>query len=171
METRSLEVATFAGGCFWCTEAAFRRMEGVVKVTPGYMGGSLDNPTYAEVKAGTSGHAEVVQVEFDTAVTSYAKLLDWFFRVHDPTTVDRQGQDEGTQYRSVVFFHTPKQQAQANRAKAASQAKFEEEIVTQVVPASDFYVAEEEHQFFFERNPEHPDSVEVIAPKLRKVGL
>ena len=147
------EVATFGAGCFWGVEAAFRQVEGVLCTSVGYMGGALENPTYEDVCTDRTGHAEVVHVEFDPALVSYAHLLDVFWSNHDPTTANRQGPDVGTQYRSVIFFHTPEQQAQvtASLEREASSGRFHRPVVTQIVPASAFYRAEEYHQQYLEK--------------------
>jgi peptide-methionine (S)-S-oxide reductase len=146
-------IATFGGGCFWGVESAFREIEGVAAVTSGYMGGSLKHPTYRQVCSDKSGHAEVVQVEYDPAIVSYEQLLELFWEIHDPTTMNRQGPDVGTQYRSVIFYHDAKQKAaaEASRKRLDESGEFGEPIVTQIVPASIFYRAEEYHQRYYER--------------------
>jgi peptide-methionine (S)-S-oxide reductase len=140
------ENATFGGGCFWGVEVEFRNVPGVKNTAVGYMGGTLDEPTYEQVCTDRTGHAEVVQVDYDPDEVSYDQLLDTFWRVHDPTQLNRQGPDVGSQYRSVVFFHTPEQQEQALASKARLQAGLDRPVVTEVVPASDFWRAEEYHQ-------------------------
>ncbi len=147
------ETATFGAGCFWGVEAEFRRTPGVVATAVGYEGGSKDNPTYKEVCTDRTGHAEVVQVEYDPALVSYNDLLKVFWTNHDPTTLNRQGPDFGSQYRSVVFFHSPQQQEQAENSKAALEASnvFKRPIVTQIVPAETFYIAEDYHQQYLEK--------------------
>lgn len=140
------EKATFGGGCFWGVEVAFRNVPGVTDTAVGYMGGTVDNPTYEQVCTDRTGHAEVVQVEFDPDEVSYEQLLDTFWELHDPTQLNRQGPDVGTQYRSVVFFNTPEQQEQAVASKARIQAQNVDPVVTEVVPATDFWRAEEYHQ-------------------------
>jgi peptide-methionine (S)-S-oxide reductase len=140
------ETATFGAGCFWGVEIAFRNVPGVLETAVGYEGGTLPNPTYEDVCSHTTGHAEVVQVEFDPAGVSYEELLDVFWNVHDPTQVNRQGPDIGSNYRSVIFFHSPGQQEQALASKARTQARFDRPIATQIVPASDFWRAEDYHQ-------------------------
>ncbi|WP_447979388.1 peptide-methionine (S)-S-oxide reductase MsrA [Candidatus Nitrospira bockiana] len=164
------EVATLAGGCFWCLEAVYAQMKGVHRVESGYMGGHVDDPSYEAVCTGATGHAEVVQLTFDPQETSYRELLEVFFAIHDPTTVNRQGNDVGTQYRSAIFCHTPEQQAVANELIAAltKDKVFERPIVTQVVPASRFYKAEDYHQEYFARNPSQPYCQYVVAPKVAK---
>jgi peptide-methionine (S)-S-oxide reductase len=149
-----MEKATFGAGCFWGVEDLFRKVEGVADAVSGYEGGTLDNPTYKDVCTNTSGHAEVVEVDFDPAQVSYATLLETFWKMHDPTTLNRQGPDTGTQYRSVIFFHTPEQQQAAKTAKAAEDqsGRHASAIVTEIVPAETFWRAEEYHQRYFEKN-------------------
>ncbi len=148
------EIATFGAGCFWGVEAAFRKMNGVVSTTVGFMGGHLENPTYEDVCTGTTGHAEVVQVEYDLDVISYEELLEVFWEIHDPTSRNRQGPDVGHQYRSVIFYHNDRQKAAAKASKERLQAsdRFEREIVTEIKPASKFYQAEEYHQRYYEKH-------------------
>ena len=143
--------ATFGAGCFWGVEAAFRKVEGVIDVTVGYSGGTLENPTYGDVCTGTTGHAEVVEVEYDPSEVSYEELLEVFWENHDPTTLNRQGPDVGTQYRSAIFFHTPEQEAAARASKERAQERFKKPIVTEIVPVSEFYRAEEYHQQYLEK--------------------
>jgi len=152
---RKLDKATFAGGCFWCMEAPFDKLPGVTSVTSGYTGGQKRNPTYEEVSAGSTGHAEAVQVVFDPAVISYGKLLDVFWHNIDPTVSNRQFCDVGTQYRSAIFTHDEEQRrlAEASRAELAKSKPFRENIVTEIVPASEFYPAEEYHQKYYQKNP------------------
>jgi peptide-methionine (S)-S-oxide reductase len=147
-----MEKATFGAGCFWGIEAEFRKVEGVVDVTVGYSGGALENPTYKDVCSGTTGHAEVVEVEYDPSKVSFEELLEVFWENHDPTTPNRQGPDVGTQYRSAIFFHTPEQEAAARASKEQAQARFKNPIVTEITPAAEFYRAEEYHQRYFEKN-------------------
>jgi len=163
--------ATLAGGCFWCLEAVFQQLKGVDRVESGYAGGRLADPTYEQVCSGTTGHAEVVQVTFDPAVVSFADLLEIFFVIHDPTTLNRQGADVGTQYRSAVFFHTPEQQAEATRVVRELEASrvWESPIVTEIVPLERFYPAEEYHRDYFRRNPGQGYCRAVIAPKVAKL--
>ena len=163
--------ATFGNGCFWCTEAVLEQLDGVIDVTSGFMGGTVDHPTYEQVCTGTTGHAEVVQVTFDPARISYDMLLDWFFRSHDPTTLNRQGADEGTQYRSVIFTHTPAQAEQARQKIAQLNPAFGNHIVTEVTPAAEFWSAEAYHQDYFRNHPGQGYCRAVIAPKLHKLGL
>jgi peptide-methionine (S)-S-oxide reductase len=169
MDTK-MEVATLAGGCFWCLEAVFDDLEGVESVESGYMGGETTNPTYEQVCEGDTGHAEVVQVKFDPAVLSFTDLLKVFFVIHDPTTLNRQGNDAGTQYRSAIFYHSPDQKAAAERviANITREKLYRDPIVTQVAPASAFYVAEGYHQEYFARNPYQPYCQFVVAPKVAK---
>ena len=165
---RNAAVATFAGGCFWCTEAVFAELAGVTKVIPGYTGGHVPRPTYEQVCEGTTGHAEGVEVHFDPAEVSYRDLLEVFFATHDPTTKDRQGHDVGTQYRSAVFVHDAEQRAEAERLIVALDAEgvFEGPIVTEVVDAGPFYPAEAYHQRFYANNPGYGYCRVVIDPKL-----
>ena len=160
------EYATFGGGCFWCTEALFQTVPGVRTVTPGYAGGSWENPTYEQVCSGRTGHAEVIQVEFEPRVIGYENLLEYFWRAHDPTTLNRQGADSGTQYRSIVLYHDEAQRKIAQESKNAAQAAFEMPITTEIAPLKAFYPAEERHQNYFRRNPAAPYCVIVIQPKL-----
>ena len=164
------ETAIFGGGCFWCIEAVFQRLRGVKEVVSGYMGGQVENPTYRQVCNGDTGHVEVVRVKFDPNEIAYRDLLEVFFAVHDPTTVNRQGNDVGEQYRSVIFYTSKQQEQQAEDTIAAlNEAKaFPEPIVTSVEPASTFYVAEGYHQEYFDNNRTQPYCQFVIAPKLRK---
>jgi peptide-methionine (S)-S-oxide reductase len=165
------EVATFAGGCFWCIEAVFEQLPGVVDVRSGFMGGTTANPTYREVCTEDTGHAEVVQVTFDPAKVSYDALLDWFWKSHDPTSLNRQGADEGPQYRSAVFFHSPEQKVAAERSKAAAQKAFADPIVTEITEAGAFTEAEGYHQDYYRQNRAAPYCRAVIQPKLKKLGL
>lgn len=163
--------ATLAGGCFWCTEAVLERLPGVIDVTSGYVGGTVDNPTYEQVCSGATGHAEAVQVTFDPARISYRELLDWFFQAHDPTTLDRQGNDYGTQYRSAIFFHDDAQRDEAAKAKAKWQEHYGGRIVTEITKVSKFWPAEAYHQDYFAQNPNQPYCRAMIPPKLKKLGL
>lgn len=162
------EVATFGSGCFWCSEAVYQSVDGVLKVTSGYMGGNTENPTYEQICTGNTGHAEVIQVEFDSEIVTFAELVHHFFQSHDPTTLNRQGHDVGTQYRSVVFTHTEEQQHSAENVKAELDAggSFATPIVTHIEPAQTFYPAEDYHQNFYNRNKTHPYCANVITPKL-----
>jgi peptide-methionine (S)-S-oxide reductase len=147
-----MEKATFGAGCFWGVEEAFRKVEGVVDVAVGYAGGHTENPTYGDVCSGTTGHAEVAEVEYDPSKISYEKLLEVFWENHDPTTPNRQRPDVGTQYRSAIFFHNPEQEAAARASKEEAQTRFKDPIVTEITSASEFYRAEEYHQRYFEKN-------------------
>ncbi|HET7598528.1 MAG TPA: peptide-methionine (S)-S-oxide reductase MsrA [Burkholderiales bacterium] len=164
------EVATLGGGCFWCLEAVFDGLRGVREVESGYMGGSKPNPTYEEVCRGRTGHAEVVRVSFDPGVVSFEEILEVFFVIHDPTTRDRQGNDVGPQYRSVVFFHTPEQKATAERVigKLTGAKLWRHPIVTEIEPAGPFFRAEDYHQEYFTRNPYQPYCQFIVAPKVAK---
>lgn len=164
------EVATLAGGCFWCLEAVYDEMKGVEAVESGYMGGRTLNPTYREVCDGETGHAEVVRITFDPATVSFRELLEVFFVIHDPTTLNRQGNDAGTQYRSAIFYHSPEQKTVAEEVIASLNAAklWDDPIVTEVTPASTLYVAEDYHQEYFERNPAQPYCLFVVAPKVIK---
>ena len=165
----SLETATFGAGCFWCTEAAFESLDGVKSVAVGYMGGKLRDPTYKQVCSGRTGHAEVAQLEYDPRKISYDDILQVFWKVHDPTSLNRQGADSGTQYRSAIFYHSDEQRQAAERSKAKAQKKFRKRIVTEIVPAADFYVAENYHQDYYQNNRNAPYCRMIIAPKLRKL--
>jgi peptide-methionine (S)-S-oxide reductase len=169
-DPKKLETATLGGGCFWCLEAVFEQLRGVERVESGYAGGAVANPTYRQVCDGNTGHAEVVQVTFDPAVVSYRDILDVFFGTHDPTTLNRQGADVGTQYRSVIFYHTPEQKAEAEKRIAELNAAgiWDAPIVTQVVPLPAFYKAEDYHQEYFRQNPGQPYCQVVVAPKVAK---
>jgi peptide-methionine (S)-S-oxide reductase len=165
------ETAVLGGGCFWCVEAALLQLEGVLSVESGYMGGHVDQPTYEQVCGGKTGHVEVVRVEFDPAVISYGGLLEVFFTAHDPTTSNRQGNDVGTQYRSVIFYLNEAQRAEAERVIAELTAKdvFEEPIVTAIEPANTFWKAEGYHQNYFANNSHRPYCLFAVAPKVAKV--
>ena len=163
------ELATFGGGCFWCTEAIYKLVDGVTKVTSGYAGGEVPNPDYHMVCNGTTGHAEVIQLEFDPQVISYQQILDIFFSVHDPTTRNRQGADVGTQYRSIILTHSEQQDEIARTTIAALQAESgRKPIVTEVEPLQVFYPAEDYHQDYFEKNPYQGYCRVIIAPKVKK---
>ncbi|MEW4489045.1 peptide-methionine (S)-S-oxide reductase MsrA [Thalassoglobus sp. JC818] len=167
----STQTATLGSGCFWCSEAVYLSVNGVSKVTSGYMGGSVENPTYEAVCTGTTGHAEVIQIVFDDEFVSFEDLLKVFFQSHDPTTLNRQGNDVGTQYRSVIFFHSSEQEATARLIVATlNEAKvFSKPVVTEISPAEKFYPAEDYHQDFYARNETHPYCFNVIRPKLHKL--
>jgi len=164
------ETATLAGGCFWCLQPIFQELKGVQQVECGYSGGKVPNPTYEQVCSDTTGHAEAVQIVFDPATISYEDLLRVFFKVHDPTTLNRQGADAGTQYRSVIFYHSPEQKAVAGRliAELDKDGPWGRPIVTEVVPFEAFYRAEEYHQDYFKKNPYGGYCMAVIAPKVKK---
>ena len=166
-----MEFATLAGGCFWCLEAVFQQLRGVTKVVSGYAGGDVPNPSYQAVCTGATGHAEVTQVTFDPSSVSYRDLLDVFFTIHDPTTLNRQGADEGTQYRSAIFYHSPEQKAEAERKIKELEAEhvWDDPIVTEVVPLEQFYPAEGYHQDYYARNASQPYCRAVIAPKVAKL--
>lgn len=170
-ENRTLETATFGGGCFWCTEAVFQQLKGVESVVSGYMGGQVDNPTYKQVCSGQTGHAEVIQITFDPSVIDFAKLLEIHIKTHDPTTLNRQGADVGTQYRSAIFYHTPEQKetSEAIKKKLGESGAFRNPIVTEIVPAVKFYPAEDYHQNYFNENPGNGYCRAVALPKIRKV--
>jgi peptide-methionine (S)-S-oxide reductase len=166
----SVEVATLAGGCFWCLEAVFDEMKGVLDVESGYTGGRVENPTYEQVCGGGTGHAEVVQLKLDPHEISFSDILQVFFVIHDPTTLNRQGNDVGAQYRSAVFFHSPEQKAVAQRAieEITRAGLFRAPIVTEIAPASTFYPAGRYHQQYYARNPNQPYCQYVVAPKVAK---
>jgi peptide-methionine (S)-S-oxide reductase len=170
MGSISTETATLGGGCFWCLEAVFEQLEGVTRVKSGYSGGARRNPTYEQVCSGATGHAEVVQVEFDPDVLSFRELLEVFFTIHDPTTLNRQGADVGTQYRSVIFYHTPQQRdvAQALIGELEAEHSFADPVVTGIEPLDAFYPAEGYHDEYFRRNMSQPYCQVVITPKLAK---
>jgi peptide-methionine (S)-S-oxide reductase len=165
-----LETATFGSGCFWCTEAIFLNVDGAEKVVSGYMGGKVKNPTYKEVCSGLTGHAEVIQVTYNPAVVTYEELLEIFWQTHDPTTLNRQGADEGTQYRSVVFYHNDAQKrlAEFYKKKLDDAKAFSDPIVTEITAASEFYKAEDYHQNYYNLNSNAPYCSFVIQPKLQK---
>ena len=165
------DLATLAGGCFWCLEAVYDQVKGVLSVESGYMGGQGPKPSYEQVCTGRTGHAEVVQISFDPKAVSYRELLEVFFVTHDPTTLNRQGNDVGTQYRSAIFYHSPEQKAIAQDVIAhfTKEKVFPAPIVTQIAPAGPFYMAEEYHQEYFARNPTQPYCTYVVAPKVAKL--
>lgn len=165
-----MQLATFAGGCFWCTEAIFKELRGVGKVISGYSGGKIKNPNYYEVTEGTTEHAESIQITFDPKIISYEKLLEVFFLTHNPTSMNRQGNDVGTQYRSVIFYHDQKQKSQAEKIKQKIEDEkiYDEKIVTEITPFTAFYPAENYHQDYWKKNPDQPYCQFVINPKLAK---
>ena len=166
-----MEKATFGAGCFWCVEAIFERLDGVSAVDAGYAGGTVPNPTYEAVCTGKTGHAEVAQITFDPGKISYERLLEVYWEAHDPTTMNRQGADHGTQYRSVIFTHDAKQKSAAEKSRGEAQKKFKDPIVTVIEPLTVFYKAENYHQDYFKNNPEAPYCRFVIKPKLEKLKL
>jgi peptide-methionine (S)-S-oxide reductase len=163
-----MDIITLGGGCFWCIETLFQDLRGVAKVESGYMGGQIEHPTYKQICTGLTGHAEVIQVTFDPQVIALADILEIFFSVHDPTTLNRQGNDVGTQYRSAIFYHSEAQKEAAEAAKSAAQSEWTSPIVTEIVPAVRFYVAEDYHQNYYKDNPRQPYCAYVIAPKVKK---
>ena len=171
MSQRKTETATLAGGCFWCLEAVFEQLEGVERVVSGYAGGSVAHPSYEQVCSGSTGHAEAVQITFDPDVLSFRELLEFFFAFHDPTTLNRQGHDAGTQYRSAIFYHSPEQKQTAEQliAELGTQGLFDDPIVTEVAPLSEFFPAEGYHQGYFRANPNQPYCRATITPKVTKL--
>lgn len=167
---KNLQLATFGSGCFWCTEAIFQQVNGVVKVESGYSGGKVKNPTYKEVCSGLTGHAEVIQLTYDPSKVSYEELLEFFWKSHDPTTLNRQGADTGTQYRSVIFYHNDEQKklAETYKNKLDASGAFDNPIVTEITPFTEFYKAEDYHQNYYNLNGEAPYCSYVIQPKLEK---
>lgn len=170
MENQDLEYATFGGGCFWCVEACFDMLKGVRSVTSGYSGGYKDNPSYEEVCTGNTGHAEVVQIAFDPKIISFSQLLEAFWFLHDPTQLNRQGNDVGTQYRSVIFYHSQKQKEEAEKSLSESEksGKWNGKYVTQIVPFEKFWPAERYHQNYYDTNPNQPYCSAVVGPKVAK---
>jgi peptide-methionine (S)-S-oxide reductase len=164
-----IEIADLGGGCFWCMEAVFERLPGVISVTSGFAGGTTENPTYREVCTETTGHAEVTEIAFDPAKVSYAKLLEVFWQAHDPTTLNRQGADEGTSYRSIILYRDEKQKLVAEKSKLDAQNNFHNPIVTEIVPLKKFYKAEDYHQQYYDNNSSAGYCQVVIAPKLQKL--
>lgn len=167
--SNSFETATFAGGCFWCFEAIFKRLKGVTSVISGFSGGIRENPSSEDVYTQTTGHAEAVQVTFDPTKISYERLLTIFFTLHDPTTLNKQNYDIGPQYRSSIFYHSPNQQQQAENSRKSFQDKYPEKIVTEIVPLTKFYKAEDYHQDFYEKNKQYSYCQLVIDPKINKL--
>jgi peptide-methionine (S)-S-oxide reductase len=166
--TTTSKTAVVGGGCFWCTEALYHNVPGVLSVTAGYAGGTTKDPTYEEVCTGRTGHAEVIQIAYDPSKISYGKIIDLFWQAHDPTTLNRQGADTGTQYRSIILYQTDEERTIAEHSKAAAQKDFKDPIVTEIKPLEKFYPAEGYHQNFYENNPNYPYSEAVIEPKLEK---
>jgi peptide-methionine (S)-S-oxide reductase len=163
------EKATLGGGCFWCVEAVYERLPGILSVTSGYAGGQTENPTYEQIGTGKTGHAEVVQIEYDPAKISYEKIIDLFWDAHDPTTLNRQGADVGTQYRSIILTANDDEARIAKESRDRAQTKSRSPIVTEIVPLEKFYPAEDYHQDFYRENPMHPYNLAVIRPKLEKL--
>lgn len=170
-ETKKLQIATFANGCFWCTEAVFKRLKGVNEVVSGYTGGTKENPTYEEVSSESTGHAESLQITFDPSVISYETLLDVFWATHDPTTLNRQGNDVGTQYRSAIFYHNDEQKrlAEASKDRLEKSGKYDDPIVTKIEPFTKFYPAENYHKDYYDTHRGAPYCMVVIDPKVRKL--
>ena len=164
----AIETATIGGGCFWCLEAIYQELKGVTAIVSGYAGGSVVNPTYEQVCAGTTGHAEVVQISFENTQVSYRKILEIFFTMHDPTTLNRQGNDIGTQYRSVVFYHTPEQQVTAKQVIAEMASVWDADLVTELNPLPTFYRAEDYHQNYYRQHPDQGYCAFVVATKVAK---
>lgn len=171
MASMKSEKAVLGGGCFWCLEAVFQRLQGVSSVVSGYAGGNTASPSYKEICRGDTGHAEVIEVEFDADRVSYADILNLFWRAHDPTTMNRQGADRGTQYRSVILTASDEQRAAADASKAEAQKHFSSPIVTEIAPLDKFWPAEKEHQDFYNRNTMHPYCMFNIIPKLEKLKM
>lgn len=171
LQSKTLETATFASGCFWCTEAIFKRLKGVQSVVSGYIGGEMENPTYDDVTSGQTRHAEAIQTTFDPTIISYQTLLDVFFATHDPTTLNRQGADVGTQYRSAIFYHTDKQKNHALKTKEQidKSGKYRHPVVTEIVPYTTFYTAEGYHQNYYDNNKDYPYCRVVVDPKIQKL--
>ena len=167
------ETATFANGCFWCSEAVFKRLKGIKSVLPGYSGGQVKNPSYEQVCSGRTGHAESIQIEFDPKVISFEKILDIFWRTHDPTTLNRQGNDVGTQYRSAIFYHDLKQKeiAEESRRELENEGVYKNPIVTEITPFNNFYVAEDYHKNYYDEHRDAPYCSYIIDPKVHKLLL
>ena len=168
-EPMKTEKATLGGGCFWCVEAVYERLPGILSVTSGYAGGQTENPTYEQIGTGKTGHAEVVQIEYDPEKISYQKIIDLFWDAHDPTTLNRQGADVGTQYRSIILTASEDEARIAKESRDRAQGEFKSPIVTEIVPLEKFYPAEDYHQDFYRENPMHPYNMAVIRPKLEKL--
>ena len=168
-EPMKTETATLGGGCFWCVEAVYERLPGIISVVSGYAGGQTENPTYEQIGTGRTGHAEVVQIAYDPSKISYEKIIDLFWDAHDPTTLNRQGADTGPQYRSIILTENDDQARIANESKNRAQSKSKSPIVTEIVPLTKFYPAEDYHQDFYRENPMHPYNLAVIRPKLKKL--
>ena len=164
-----IETATLGGGCFWCSQAIFERLKGVLEVTSGYGGGDKENPSYEDLHRGNSGHAEIIQIKFDQKIISYKTILEVFFKLHDPTTLNKQGADEGEQYRSIIFYHDQIQREVAEKVKQESKKLYKNKIVTEILPFKNFYKAEDEHQQFYEKNSNSMYCRLVIDPKITKL--
>lgn len=165
-----MEITTLAGGCFWCTQAIFKRLNGVEKVTSGYAGGDKDNPNYEQVSSGNTGHAEAIQIEFDPKIISFEKILEIFWATHDPTTLNRQGSDIGNQYRSDIFYHSEKQKEIVEQSKKKHEGKFSDKIITEISPYTNFYTAEEYHQNYYDTYKSANSYCSlVISPKIQKL--
>ncbi|OGH12602.1 MAG: peptide-methionine (S)-S-oxide reductase [Candidatus Levybacteria bacterium RIFCSPHIGHO2_01_FULL_40_10] len=166
-----MEEATLAGGCFWCTEGVFQRLKGVVEVVSGYSGGSIENPTYEQVCSGSTGHAEAIQIKFDPKIIPFEKIIEIFFHLHDPTTLNRQGNDVGTQYRSAIFYHNDEQKRTAEevRLRIEQEKVYQNPIITEIVPFEAFYKAEANHQNFYKNNPDYRYCRVIIDPKIEKL--
>ena len=165
------EKATLGGGCFWCLEAVYERIDGIIASVSGYAGGNMANPTYNQVSGGRTGHAEVIQIEYDPDVITFSDILNIFWKAHDPTTMNRQGADVGSQYRSIILAHDKEQQRTAEESRRSAQDNFDSPIVTEIEQISDFYVAEDYHQDYYDNNPSAGYCTVVISPKLKKLGL
>lgn len=168
---KRLDTATFANGCFWCTEAIFKRLKGVISVKPGYSGGNIENPSYEDVCFGKTGHAESIQIEFDPKIISFEKILEIFWLTHDPTTLNRQGNDIGTQYRSAVFYHDGKQRREAleSKEKIEMEGAYKDPVVTEITKFTNFYPAENYHKDYYNKNKDYPYCRFVINPKIKKL--
>jgi len=171
MNNNNIEIATLANGCFWCTEAIYKRIKGIESVLPGYSGGSVENPSYDQVCGGNTGHAESIQIKFDPNIISFEKILDIFWHTHDPTTLNRQGNDVGTQYRSAIFYHNEKQKeiAERSRNNVEKEKYYKDPIVTEITPFKNFYVAEQYHKDYFDDNQGEPYCNYIINPKIQKL--
>lgn len=168
---KNIETATLAGGCFWCTEAIFKRLKGVISVLPGYAGGTAENPSYEQVCSGNTGHAEAIKIEFDSSKIPFEKILDIFWNTHNPTTLNQQGNDIGTQYRSVIFYHDEKQKEIAQKSKTAFEKEglYKDPIVTKIIPFTNFYIAEDYHKNYFDKNADASYCNFIISPKIHKL--
>lgn len=165
------ETTTLSGGCFWCTEAIFKRLKGIISVKPGYAGGNVENPSYEQVSSGKTGHAECIQIEFDSDIIPFEKILEVFWHTHDPTTLNQQGNDIGTQYRSAIFYHDEKQKEEALKSKQELEKEriYKDPIVTEIIPFTNFYEAENYHKDYFDKNKGYPYCTYIINPKIQKL--